>query len=69
MRGMSWTLDDVPAMVPEENRIDWLQYVRRLSVWARPGNRAWAQLQELTGIDGDFTPGQDDGEWMEPKYK
>lgn len=63
-----WTLEDVPSWVPEENRVDWLQYVRRLSAKARPGNSAWIKLQELTGSDGDRTPGYDDGETPEPKY-
>ena len=62
-----WTIDDVPAWVPEINRMAWYKRVKELSAKAVPGNWAWRQSEELVG-EGDYVPGQDEGmHWSDNK--
>lgn len=55
-----WTLDDVPARVPEINRLAWFKNVKELSEKAVPGNWAWRKVEELVG-EADYVYGQDEG--------
>lgn len=51
------------AVLTEENREDMREgliayYLKK----AKPGNWFWRKVEELQGFDGDYIPGQDDGE-------
>lgn len=48
------TLEEVPADVPEINRLDWMKVVNHLISHAQPGNYAWRRLESEFGFCPDF---------------
>lgn len=49
------TLEEVPANVPDINRVAWMRMVNRLLEQAEPGNAAWRRLENEFGFVGDYS--------------